>query len=189
MVCPFHADGDTQGKKLADGSWEYVCDRSGHPHGGEWRWLEVPPPPDGDGLGGFAEEYDLARELPAAVQSLGEGWFEYGLVERAYALARPQEFGEMVERWGHTALADKRYTVSSYLARVLGQLSRDGAVGYHGGVGTGRWSYNSDISFWAARGDIPWDVRTAWVDLMKDTGIKAQSPGDRCLEYVAGADA
>ena len=44
----------------------------------------------------MAEELNLAHELPAALASLGEGWFEYGLVERAYAERDPNGFARMV---------------------------------------------------------------------------------------------
>ena len=35
------------------------------------------------GLTGMAEELGLDVELPAAIAALGNGWFEYGLVERS----------------------------------------------------------------------------------------------------------
>ena len=61
-------------------------------------------------------------DLLSAVESLGPGWFEYGLVERAYADAHPREFAAMVARWGHTAIAPKQYTATSYLGYTLGDL-------------------------------------------------------------------
>jgi hypothetical protein len=62
---------------------------------------------------------------------------EYGVVEHAYAVSRPDDFAALVDSFGHTAIAARRYTVSSYLARTLGDLSRIGTVLYHPGVATG----------------------------------------------------
>ncbi len=150
QVCPFHADEWSNGDLLEDGSRSYVCDRtSGHPAPGSWSWLVAQELPDVDGLTGMAEELGLDVELPAAMASLGTtGWFEYGLVESSYASRRPADFARMVEQWGHTAQAARQYSVSSYLAGTLGRLSRLGSVAYHQGIGTGRWSYNSSISWW-----------------------------------------
>ncbi len=72
---------------------------------------------------------------------------EYGLVERAYALGRRNDFQQLLDTYGHTHFRPSRYTVSAHLARTLGGLSRLGTVLFHAGRGTGRWSYNSDISY------------------------------------------
>lgn len=134
QVCPFHSDEWSAGIPLSDGSRRYVCDRtSGHPAPGPWAWLVTPEPPEFPGVSGMAEELSLDVELPAAVASLGSGWFEYGLVERAYALRVPVDFARMVAQWGHTAQSPRQYSVSSYLAGTLGRLSRLGVVAYHPG--------------------------------------------------------
>ncbi|MDP9435986.1 MAG: hypothetical protein M3P93_12660 [Actinomycetota bacterium] len=86
QVCPFHTDEWSPGQRPADGTIAHSCTRrDGHPSPAPWSWLEVPPPPPVHGISGLAEELNLASELPAALASLGPGWFEYGLVERAYA--------------------------------------------------------------------------------------------------------
>lgn len=61
-------------------------------------------------------------------------------------------------------MAARRYTVSSYLARTLSDLSRIGTVLYHPGVATGRWSYNSGISGWSIPPAPDWSSRLAWAD-------------------------
>ena len=109
MVCYFHADEWSPGKRFADGSYAHVCERvSGDPSEGIWHRLEVPEPPEVQGLYGMAEELNLEQELPAAIAVLGSGWFEYGLVERSYAKRRPDAFARMVAQRGHTSLAPKR---------------------------------------------------------------------------------
>ena len=169
MVCHFHADEWSPGKRLADGSYAHACERvSGHPSSSAWRWLEVPEPPQVPGLQGMAEELHPEQELPAAMATLGKGWFEYGLVERSYARRQPDDFARMVAQWGHTSIANTRYSVSSHLAGTPGRLSRMGAVAYHEGKGTRRWSYNSDISWWSSMPPGPWTERTAWVEVVGD---------------------
>jgi hypothetical protein len=147
-ICHFHADDWATGVHVGDGVYSYTCDRSmGHPQHGPWTWVVFPTPSVAAGIAGLAEELGLTIELPAALASLGTGWFEYGLVERAYARRQPAAFAQMVERWSHTALnQDLQYSVSAYLGRTLGALSSHGDVAYHPGEGTGRWAYNSDIS-------------------------------------------
>ncbi|HEY0560105.1 MAG TPA: hypothetical protein VGD03_07480 [Frankiaceae bacterium] len=134
----------------------------------------------------MAEELSLDVELPAAVASLGVGWFEYGLVERAYAHRRPADFARLVAQWGHTAQSPRQYSVSSYLAGTLGRLSRLGKVAYHDGPGTGRWSYNTDISWWSLVPPAPWERRTAWVDVIGDHDPAAQQLDAACRAYVPG---
>jgi hypothetical protein len=190
QYCPFHADEDVAGTRLDDGSYAFVCDRrQGHPAEGEWRWLAVPAAPgrEVDGLTGLAEELNLEEVLPAVVAQLGSGWFEYGLVERAYARQDPEGFKRMVEQWGHTAIEKKRYTASSYLAGTLGRLSSIGRVAYHPGKGTGRWSYNADISYWSTLPPGPWSSRTAWADLFQDGEGDAYLADAECKSYVPGA--
>ncbi len=85
---------------------------------------------------------------------------------------------------GHTALAHKQYTASAYLARILGQLGRDGDVFYHPGIGTGRWSYNTDISYWSVDADAVWEKRVTWVSVIGDDSPAAQQDDATCRSYV-----
>lgn len=151
QVCPFHADEGVKGTPLRDeaGTEVFECRRQGHPRPGPWSWSFVPPPPGAMGATGLAAELGLHTELPAAIASYGSRWVEYGLVERAYALAQPGDFRRLVAQYGHSHVAPSQYTASAYLARTLGDLSRHGAVVLHVGRGTGRWSYNTDISYWS----------------------------------------
>ena len=188
QVCPFHTDESVPGVNLPDGSVSYTCDRSkGHPKQAPWSWLYVPPPPDTAGVTGLAEELGLDVELPAALATLGSGWFEYGLVERAYAQRQPDGFARMVERWGHTAVEKKQYTASAYIARILGQLSRDGTVAYRPAPATGRWRYNDPISWWSLDPDAAWEDRTSWVSVIGDSDQAAQDADAVCRAYVPGA--
>ncbi len=164
QVCPFHADEGIHGVPLHDEAKTevFACRRQGHPRPGPWIWSFVPEPPHAAGASGLAAALGLHVELPAALSSYPGQWVEYGLVERAYAQAHPEDFRKLVRRHGHTHLAPSQYTASAYLARTLGELSRRGNVLFRPGRGTGRWSYNSDISYWALPPEPNWDDRLSW---------------------------
>jgi hypothetical protein len=163
--CAFHADEPVAGVALGDdiGTEAFTCDRgSGHPDGQQRTWASNPEPPSTVGIGGLAQELSLDFELPKAVGSYGR-WVEYGLVERAYALSRPDDFAVLVGRFGHSEQKDHlNYTASAYLARTLGALSRSGDVAFRPGSGTGRWSYNATISYWAIPPAPDWAEHLTW---------------------------
>jgi hypothetical protein len=167
QVCRFHAHDDIVGVPTGagDGSQAFTCARTtGHPHPGPFTWLDVPAPPHGSLGGSLADEYGLHTELPAALAAYRGRWIEYGVLEHAYAANRPTDFAELVARFGHTAIRARRYTVSSYLARTLGDISRAGSVVHHSGDATGRWSYNSNISWWTLQPEPDWSSRLSWAD-------------------------
>jgi hypothetical protein len=171
QVCPFHSNDEVHGVPIGDEAHteSFTCSREDHPRAGAWTWSWAPDPPGGDAVSGLAAELSLDFELPKAVASYDGRWVEYGLVERAYALAQPEDFRRLVERFGHTHREDSgRYSVSAYLARTLGDLSRVGSVLFHQGSGTGRWSYNSGISYWAVPPEPDWDSRLSWEDAGPD---------------------
>jgi hypothetical protein len=60
----------------------------------------------------MAEEWNLNHGLVEALRDLGTGWFEYGLVERAYAALQPRDLAEIVKRWGHTAIEATQYAAT-----------------------------------------------------------------------------
>ncbi|MGY1703548.1 hypothetical protein ACI79C_03165 [Geodermatophilus sp. SYSU D00697] len=179
-VCPFHADEDVRGVPTGygDGSLVFACTQRGHPLGGPHTWLRVPEVEAGSGGSGLAAELGLSTELPAALKTFAGRWVEYGLVERAYAGRRPTDFARLVNRFGHTALADKGNTASAFLAGYLATMAKRGDILYHDGPATGRWSYNSKISWWAVGPPPHWeDDRLSWVD------------AGCAVDYVPGVDA
>jgi hypothetical protein len=167
QVCPFHADEDVAGVLLnADGEVMFTCERkSGHPASGQYSWLQAPEPPDLMEVSGLAEELGLHLQLPTAIAQHAGHWVEYGVVEATYADANPRDFAYLVDRYGHTAIRETRYSASSFLAGTLGRLTRGGNVLFHDGPATGRWRYNSRISWWALAPEPDWDTnRTSWED-------------------------
>jgi len=90
----------------------------------------------------------------------------------------------MVELWGHTAIKNKRYTASAYIAHTLGKLNARGMIAYRRGAGTGRWSSNSDISYWSLLPPLDWRERTSWVDVIGDQSQALQDLDVECRSYV-----
>ena len=167
QTCAFHGSEDVEGMPtgMGNGELSFTCDRkTDHPEPGPRTWLQLPEPPDIPGIGGLAAELRLDVELPAAIAAQHGRWVEYGVVERAYAHNRPDDFALIVERFGHRAITPTKYTASAFIARALGDLSRWGHVLYHPGQATGRWAYNSDISWWALAPAPNWEDRLSWAD-------------------------
>lgn len=166
QVCPFHSDEFVRPARMDDGSWMFVCEvGGGHPQPGPHRWLVAAPQAAGQpGLSGLAEEFGLDVELPAALTEHRGRWVEYGLVERAYARRRPEDFTRLVTHYGHRELAPSQYTASAFLAHTLGRLAKGGSVALRFGPATGRWSYNSTISWWTLLPSPDWTERLSWAD-------------------------
>lgn len=166
QTCAFHGSEDVQGIPTGvDGELSFTCDRTTeHPQPGPWTWLQVAEPPDIKAVSGLAAELHLDIELPAAIAAQHGRWVEYGIVERTYAHNCPDDFAQIVERFGHRAITPSKYTASAFIARTLGDLSRTGHVLYHPGKASGRWAYNSDISWWSLAPAPDWADRISWAD-------------------------
>lgn len=177
QVCPFHAHEDVKGVPGDQpGAYVFTCTAKGHPAGGEFSWPSYPDPPAGLLGSGLTGELGLGTVLPALVATFPGTWIEYGVLEQAYATTHPEDFALLVETYGHTAIAKKKYSVSAFIARALGDLARAGAVLYHDGPATGRWSYNSNISWWAVTPTPSWEQRVSW----ESTGLG--------MSYVPGSN-
>ena len=121
----------------------------------------------GDGL---VHQLDLYEKLEAIVLRL-ERPVEYGIVEHLFAYEHPDDYVTMWRRWGHVAThRSKRYTVSSYLGKLLGTLARHGVVTYLPYQGTGRWAYDSDLSAWANPSRADGQIQS-WVDFAQQQGF------------------
>ena len=167
QVCPFHSDEMVRGRRLRsiEPVEEFTCPMTDarHPGSRPWSWTAPLESAPADAPGGLAGELGLHIELPAAVGSFGGAWVEYGLIERAYALARPDDFATLIARYGHTHQAPARYTASSYLGRTLGQLAKTGYLAYRSGPGTGRWSYDDEVGYYTApTSPAAWENRLTW---------------------------
>ena len=98
---------------------------------------------------GLVHDLDLYAKLEEVVAGLKQP-AEYGVVEHHFAAAYPDDYRTLWNRYGHVAThKSKRYTVSAYLARLLGNLTRHGSVAHLPSTGTGRWAYDQDVSAWS----------------------------------------
>lgn len=167
-LCHFHGDESIAGvpTSAGDGSMSFTCDRTrGHLHPGPYTWLHVPVAPETEESGGgVAAQFNLAIELTRALADFRGRWVEAGVLEWAYAKRCPENFAILVGMYGHTAIEAKTYTVTSFMGRLLGDMSRLGQVTWHQGPATGRWSYNSEISYWALPPAPAWEDRLTWTE-------------------------
>lgn len=121
---------------------------------------------------GLVHDLDLYDKLESVVMKL-ERPAEYGIVEHLFAHEYPHDYIALWRKFGHVAThGPRRYTVSAYLARLLGNLWRHGSVRYLPSHGTGRWANNDDISAWAnpSRADHPIE---SWAEFSKRGGWDA----------------
>lgn len=120
---------------------------------------------------GIAESYGVFDDLLACIGP-EEPWLEYGIVEYRYARLRPALYlDEFIPRWGHTSIAPTQYTVSSFLGGALGALWRSGDIDNVYGPATGRWSYNTQISYVTRPRSPQTDVRVTWADFAQKNRI------------------
>lgn len=165
QICPQHALDELDGVWVSDEvGTQFTCTRTDHVEPGPFTWFSSPPPPPGADISGIAADLGLDVEIPAVLQQFNRQWVEHGVFEHAYALAHPKDWAFLMDRYGHTAVATKQYTVSAFLAATLANLDRRGAVAFHAGPATGRWAYNSTISYWSLLPAPDWSSRISWED-------------------------
>ena len=172
QTCPMHTDEFIKPLYVGSETAEYTftCHRNGHPGAADFSWPFVPEPVNlaGDTLG-LGLEIELPKAVATAAADCGKPWVEYGLIERAYALANPDDWAVLLDRYDHThyhhgmdGTTALSYTASKYLARSLGALGRAGTLVHHSGPGTGRWNYNKTISYYALPPAGDWSSRQTW---------------------------
>ncbi|MFT3832630.1 MAG: hypothetical protein QM711_04830 [Micropruina sp.] len=165
QICPQHAQDEVDGIWVSsDVGTKFTCPRPDHIEQGPFTWFGSPPQPPGTDLSGIAADLGLAVEIPAVLKQFSGQWVEYGVFEHGYASTHAKEWAFLMDRYGHTAVAAKRYTASAFLAATLGNLERRGVVTCHAGPATGRWAYNSTISYWALPQAPDWTSRLSWAD-------------------------
>ena len=148
-VCPRCAEAEDITESMSpDGVPLLSCRNPKHE---PYTWAKYLEPEGISGREGLGEELGVYEDLPAVLRR-DEPVIEYGVLEHRYAKENPAAYKQLVDRYGHTALEPTRYSASAFLARALGQLSREGAVVFRSVPATGRWSYNGSISGWCLPG-------------------------------------
>ena len=158
---------------LGEGAWEHTS--AGPKHDGPRVWPEVVDSGvDPLALEGLTQEWGLYDDLPKCVVA-GEPLVEYGVVEHRYRDLNPNRYHFLLDRYGHTAIAPKNYTASSFIASALGRLWRRGELAATWLPATGRWSYNGTISYYGLPGvDIGAEPIT-WADFATAEGLDPDS--------------
>jgi hypothetical protein len=96
--------------------------------------------------GGLVGELDLYAKLEEIVNGL-PSMAEHGVVEHLFAHAYPDDYILLWRRFGHVATHGAlKYTVTKYLAMLLGTLGRERSIARRRVPATGIWSYNTSIS-------------------------------------------
>lgn len=156
--CPLHPDQVVHAMTVVSETMDYlyICRRlEGHglPGTYSWSWLATAPATE---LPGLELDGALLTAVETASSEQGGGWVEYGLVERAYALAHPADWQALLDTYSHRRYlpdgASRRkqpYTASRRLGAALGAARRRQDVNFRQGPGTGFWAYNSTISYFA----------------------------------------
>lgn len=118
---------------------------------------------------GIAYELGLYDDLPEMLNP-GE-WADTATLEYRYGSTHPDQYAEMLRRWGHVAQSPRRYSVTSFIGSTLGQLSRSTNVTYRDGPATGFFSYNSRMGFWTLE-PVPTETITmTWERCTTEAGI------------------
>lgn len=144
---------------------------------------DAPSPRQGRDGGSLADEIDLYPKLEAIVELL-PGWVEHGVVEHLFAFEHPDDYRRLWREFGHIATHGvKKFTLSAYLARRLGDLTREGSVAHRTTSATGRWGYNgNDISAWADPSRTRGEVKS-WEAWARDHDIDPEDwPANELLD-------
>lgn len=173
-VCPRCVSSDEIEETISpDGVTQLTCTSDAHE---PYTWAKYVEPEGRPARDGIGEELGVYDDLPLLLRN-DEPVVEYGVVEHRYALAHPAEYRQLVDRYGHTAREPSRYTASAFLAKALGQLSREGALVFRSVPATGRWSYNGQISGWCQPGTTAEtsDEVLSWEAFARSEGIDPES--------------
>lgn len=117
-----------------------------------------------------ATQLGLHDFLPTLITP-GQPWREWGIIEHLFHLADPDLYTLLYENYGHVTQGPRRYSVSSYLARRMSDVATRGAIAFVNGRGTGRWDYNTSISYWATTPTPDRANRLTWEQYATDNQL------------------
>ena len=137
--------------------------------------MEDPTTPESSiGAGGDSLVHDLGlyAKLVEAVYSF-EGPVEHAAIEHRLFEKHPEVYAELVERQGHAMAGDSGYTMSTYLASLLGTLGRELSVVRSETEATAPWD-DGTATAWVHPERQQGPV-TTWADLAEEQGIDPDS--------------
>ncbi len=137
--------------------------------------MDDPTTPDSSiGAGGdsLVHDLELYRKLVEIVYSF-DGPVEHAVIEHELAERHPDDYEVLVRKQGHAMLDDSGYTMSTYLASLLGTLGREQSLGRVRTDATAPWD-SGKATAWShpERRDGP---VTTWADHAEAQGIDPTS--------------
>jgi hypothetical protein len=142
-----------------------LCTGPGHPWEHMWEPIKEapkrsgqPPTPAADSI---ADRFGLHDKLVMLLNP--NEWADTYVVEHRFRTAHPEDYVWMVDRWGHVAQGERRYSTSAYIGSTLGHMTRAVDLAYRDGPATGMFSYNVGIGMWGLPGTasdaeiVTWD--------------------------------
>jgi hypothetical protein len=135
---------------------------------------DTPESSIGAGGDSLVHELKLYTKLVEVVYGF-DGPVEYAVVEHELASAYPDDYHDLWERQGHATTSEgSGYTLSTYLASLLGTLAREQSVSQKDTDSTIPWSNSSSASAWAHPERIDGDV-TSWAAHAEANGIDPET--------------
>jgi hypothetical protein len=128
-------------------------------------------PRDGSGI---MARLGLYYGLKEALAREPERWLEFGVVEHLYTEVDKDAYRELVDRYGHVAIAADTNTASRMLGRALWALKRAGDVLMKPTVPTGRWDHLSVCGAWTLPPPPDDDAVLSWAEFAECRSIRAR---------------
>ena len=177
-VCPLcgHQDDLVEEPSPGPGLRLFTC--TGHSPPYE---ISVPTYDEMEGAEGLYAEYGLDESLLRCVGAgaghrPGDGFVEHAVAEYRLSLENPKGYRACLQAWGHTTIEPRRYTASVYIALRLGALSREERIVYRPGPGTGHFSYNDQVGYWAPAPADPGAALLSWAGFAEREGLDPAFP-------------
>lgn len=169
-VCPLCGDDDsiTVMPALEASGWRFTC--VGRSHASPYQWEVEAQASALDRRDGIGAEWGVYDDLLHCLEP-GAPFVEHGVVEHRYKLAHPDIYLDlMIPRWGHVAQGPRKYSVTAFLASILGILSREGLVCQRSGPATGFFHYDGTMAYWALP-PCPTGRLITWAEFASSAGI------------------
>lgn len=122
--------------------------------------------------GTLVHELGLYDKLTEIVEGFDQP-VEYGVIEHLFAHAHPDDYRRLHREFGQVKIdGSRRYSVTSYLSRLLGNLTRQNRVRHHDADGTGFWTH---VSAWSPTKAPPGGDILSWQAYAEDHDIDPET--------------
>jgi hypothetical protein len=172
ITCPacYSADDVSADRAPDNAGFLYTCvNNRRHDDGRPAVWQADPEAGERSTALGDGVLSDLYEPLLATLRS-GEPYLEHGIVEQRLREIAWDVFARHVDEAGHVAFGAIRNTASNRIGMALGQLRARGLVVDRRLPGTGSWSFNPDIGYWALAPAVPGVGVLTWLEYSHGLG-------------------